>query len=153
MFNLPLRRGISYLSFKIFWGNFFCFCFVVLINIFHTPIVQYFQSFLYKEGKYLSHSLLFLLIHMVLIEFKLYEKKYSCVIKSQSKDFLGKIQQKVMMRSNEKAKATPFFSNEKRIRIKQIHVILPISWHKTMLKSMPFFWQSYQKTQLKHIRI
>lgn len=36
--------------------------------------MQYFQPFLYMEGEDLSHSLLFLLIHVVLTESKIYEK-------------------------------------------------------------------------------
>lgn len=133
--NLPLRTGMTLTMFLIFPLKyseefFFCFCFVVLINTFHTPSVQYFQPFLYMEGKYLSHSLLFLLIHMMLIEFKIYEKNILVSLSHSLKTSCEKW--------NEKQRATPFSSHEQWIRIKQIHVILAISWHKNVLKVGPF---------------
>lgn len=155
MFNHPLRTGITSTMFLIFPLKyseeiFFCFCFVVLINIFHMPNVQYFPLFFYTEGKYLSHSFLFLLIHVVLREFKIYEKN-TLVSLSHSLKTSHEKYNKCQVKW--KAKGNSFLFTWTMNKNQRDTCALGYLMTQEYAERKPFFWQSYWKTQLKYRRI
>lgn len=116
------RRGTCiyfFLSFLYF------FSFVIRTNTFHRPTLQYFHSVLlmYKEGNNLCHSLSFLLISMVLTKSKINEK-YTLASLSHQLRLPGKYK----MKSQSKL---PSLIMKKVRTIKQTHVFLATSWHKS----------------------
>lgn len=131
---------------------FFCFCFLVLINIFHRPSGQYFQPFLYMEGEDLSHSLLFLLIHVVLTEFKIYEKNILLSLRHSLKTSCEKYNKKSSEMKSQRQ--VVFLSTWTTNKSQTDTCDLGHFMTQEYAESMPFFFgQSYWKTQLKYRRI
>lgn len=73
---------------------------------------------------------------MVLREFKICEKN---ILVSLSHSLKTSVQIQWKVKWNEKPKAIPFSSHEQWVRTKDIHVLLAISWHKSMLQICLFF--------------